>query len=368
MTTAIGSERETIKKLKADLMKAAKTLTGDEVRYLVDLYYQIQDFRLRAQSEKRATSLAKCHVCSVQAVFKKNKKTGAITLAEHDRPKTEDEVEAVTCTGSGQPIPPENMIREPNELVTWAFEEFETVEELIKKAMDVWTDNDVVGAWSKSIIGIGPVIAAGFLAHIDPTRSPTVGNLWSFAGLNPEQVWAKGQKRPWNARLKVLAWKLGESFAKFRSHEEDVYGKIFEKRWELEKERNASGMFKDQAVASLEKKTYDKKTEAHKAYAKGELPKARIYLRAKRKAVKIFLSHWLVVATWVKLQKLPPQPYSLTHLCACTHSATLHKPKCTSAGCGCTTYTGGHVHVIPVPNTELVPGLSDALQRAGRTA
>lgn len=337
-----SGEKETIKRLKADLMKAASTLSTDEVRYLVDLYYQIQNFRLQAQSQKRATSLAKCHVCELQVVFKKNKKTSELSLAEHDRPKKAGEEEPITCDGTDKPPHPENVIKEPNELVSWAFDEFETVEDLIKRAMDVWTGNDVVGRWSKSIVGIGPVIAAGFLAQIDPSRCMTVGNLWSFAGLNPAKKWEKGKKRPWNARLKVLCWKASSSFVKQRRTDGDVYGQIFEGRWELEKVRNAEHKFEDQAKHSLETKTYAKTTEAYKAYVKGELPPARILLRAQRKAVKIFLSHWLVVAKWAKQGLLPPQPYSIEIL--------------------------KHGHVIPVPNPELVPGLVEALRKGGRTA
>lgn len=361
------AEKETIKRLKADLVKAASTLATDEARYLVDLYYQIQDFRLRAESEKRATSLAKCRVCEHQVVFKKNKKTGELTLAEHtpkqkiEKAKPPRDVEAEAeeaareeaeaeigrpevppCAGSGVHPEPEDVIREPNELVSWAFEEFETVENLIKKALDVWTDNDVIGQWSKSLVGIGPVIAAGLLAHIDPKLSATVGNLWSFAGLNPNQKWEKGQKRPWNARLRVIAWKASTSFMKQRKREGCIYGQIFETRWALEKERNARGVFADQAKAALEEKTFGKKTEAYKAYAKGKLPLARILLRAQRVASKIFLSHWLVVAKWAKEGVLPPAPYSIEIL--------------------------KHGHVIPVPNTELVPGLVEALRKAGRTA
>ena len=36
---------EPIRKLRSDLKQAAKTMSAEEARYLVDLYYQIQDFR-----------------------------------------------------------------------------------------------------------------------------------------------------------------------------------------------------------------------------------------------------------------------------------------------------------------------------------
>ena len=53
------------------------------------------------------------------------------------------------------------------------------------------------------------------LAHVNPEKTTTAGKLWAFAGLNPEVKWEAGQKRPWNARLKMLlVYKAGESFIK----------------------------------------------------------------------------------------------------------------------------------------------------------
>ena len=46
-----------------------------------------------------------------------------------------------------------------------------------------------VGDWMTAQVGIGPVISAGCLAHIDMDQCPTAGHIWSFAGLNPERKW-----------------------------------------------------------------------------------------------------------------------------------------------------------------------------------
>ena len=85
----------------------------------------------------------------------------------------------------------------------------------IKRALEKYVDNHPVGSWLTSIHGIGPVIAAGLLAHIDIARAPTVGHIWRFAGLDPTTKWEKKTRRPWNAALKVLTWKAGESFVMF---------------------------------------------------------------------------------------------------------------------------------------------------------
>jgi transposase len=72
-----------------------------------------------------------------------------------------------------------------------------TVEREIRKALDLYSDEHVPGVWAKSIIGIGPVIAAGLLAHIEIERAPTVGHIWAFAGLDPTRKWGrKGRNGP----------------------------------------------------------------------------------------------------------------------------------------------------------------------------
>jgi hypothetical protein len=106
----------------------------------------------------------------------------------------------------------------------------------------------VLGQWCRSICGIGPVITAGLLAHID-NQAPTAGHIWNFAGLNPNVTWGKGQKRPWNAKQKVLAWKIGESFLKTSGRDKDVYGHVLMERKALETEKNERGDHKDQALA-----------------------------------------------------------------------------------------------------------------------
>ena len=44
--------------------------------------------------------------------------------------------------------------------------------------------------------------------HIDINKCPYAGNIFSFAGLNPKRKWEKGERRPWNADLKKIIWKI----------------------------------------------------------------------------------------------------------------------------------------------------------------
>jgi hypothetical protein len=134
------------------------------------------------------------------------------------------------------------MAAEPHTLIGWLAGQNEIMEGQIKRALDTYTDNArPVGTWLKSIYGIGPVIAAGLLAHIDIKRAPTVGHIWAFAGLDPSKKWKKSQKRRWNAGLKTLCCKAGQSFMKFHKQAQCVYGAVYVERKAYEIDRNERG-------------------------------------------------------------------------------------------------------------------------------
>jgi hypothetical protein len=240
----------------------AAGLTADEARWLVDQYYSVQDFRIQATGQERAVAQA---------------------------------ADAASA-----------------ELVHWLGGSMKTVEREIQKALDRYSDEHVPGRWMKSITGIGPVLSAGFLAHLDIERAPTVGHFWSFAGLNPEVRWEKGQKRPWNAKLKVLCWKLGDSFVKFQNHERDVYGQVYVARKTQEVTRNERGDFAEQAARSLTERSIRDK-DLKKTYESGKLPAGRLDLRARRYAVKLFLAHLHHVMFEDRYGEAPPKPYVLSH-------------------------------------------------------
>lgn len=246
-------------RLNRDLRQAAKTLTPDEARYLVDSYYTIQEYRKSTGNQVRA-------------------------LSESE---------------------------EPSGVLEWFFTQHRELEANIKKVLDIYIEQHPIGKWLKSITGIGPVIAAGLLAHIDINKAPTVGHIWSYAGLNPNQKWEKGKKRPWNAKLKTLCWKIGESFVKTQNRDSDIYGHIYVKRKQIEVERNEAGLFAEQAAQILKTKKIGKDTEAYKWYSQGMLPPAHIHARAKRYAVKLFLSHLHEFWYEHEFNEKPPLPYPI---------------------------------------------------------
>jgi hypothetical protein len=313
----IATALEPLKRLTKDLLKAAATLSVDEARFLVDAYYILQRNRITANNQVR-------------------------TLEENEEPHT---------------------------VLEWLGVQNQMLEAQVKRSLDQWSGNRPVGVWAKSICGIGPVIAAGLLAHIDINpwtcmvqnddikpcseakphpnggycgRKPieTVGHIWAFAGLDPTQKWDKGEKRPFNASLKSLTtFKLGESFVKVQNKEDDIYGHVFIHRKHQEAENNEQGAFKE--LAALRLPTVHKNTDAHKWYSQGKLPPAHIHARARRYAVKLFLAHYHAVAYFDHYKRMPPFPYAFSHL-------------------------KDHVDFIAPPHVDLIDGMAAAVKQYER--
>lgn len=347
-------ELDPVSRLTRDLKTASKVLSADEARFLVDAYYNMQRNRIRSGNQERALG------------------------------------------ASG----------EPHAVISWLTTQFDALELGVKSALDAYSAAHPVGEWMRAQSGIGPVIAAGLLAHINIRKAPTAGHIYSFAGLDPKQSWigTEGAKklldeidptkkmpteelltkaalhahrkpenvrnlilsarddgedepeegeeveekkitraeiaavlarRPWNAGLKTLCWKIGESFTKVSGSETAIYGRLYREHKERENMRNQAGDLATQAAESLAKRRFGADTQARKHYEAGHLPPARIHLRAQRWAVKIFLSHMHTVWFWTEFGRLPPLPYAMAHL--------------------------GHAHMIPVPQADIVPGLAEAL-------
>ena len=271
---------EALNKLTRDMAKAASTLNRDEARYLVDTYYQIQDLRIATKNQCKSID---------NRYF------------------------------NGKPI-------EPHETLEFFSDNFEIIEKNIKRSLKKYVESQPIGEWLLSICGIGEVLAAGLIANIDISKVQTAGQIQSFAGLNPNAVWNKGEKRPFNARLKTLCWKIGESFVKVSNNEKDVYGKLYKIRKEYETKKNDLLEYSDQADELAKK--FKKSTESYKYYSNHMLPPAHIHSRAKRYAVKIFLSH--LFSVWYELEnhEKPPKPYAIAIL--------------------------NHAHEIPIPNYDLI--------------
>ena len=369
-----SSQWELLDRLDRDLRSAAEYLGPEEARFLVDMYYQMQDVRIRFRNQQRQTEA-------------------------HS---------------------------EPNRVITWGLENIRRAENDIKRALGSFAEAYSVGRWCLSNHGIGPVISAGLLAHLDIRNTPTVGKWWRFAGLDPsrswhgkedakqmlgqgelhsgvkkltlakaqelaalcnvnhvrlQQIWADGfakskkygalekylAARPWNAELKSLcAFKMGECFVKFQNAEACDYGHLFQARKALEVERNMQGAFSDQAAKILSKEnrradayatkwmqgcwtaehmaevltlgqaqrlTYLNKKVGEPGSGVAMLAPAHIHARARRYAVKIFMSHLHHVMYVDYNGEAPPKPFIIENS------------------------DGVHTHTIPIPHFPLANDL-----------
>ena len=294
-------EETGILRLSHDLKIASETFESHEARFLVDTYYEIQEYRKSSKNQLDA-------------------------LSKSD---------------------------EPHETLGFFHNQFMALETDISKALDVYSDKEPMGRWARQVVGIGPVISAGLIAHIDINKAPTAGAIWRFAGLDPSVVWGKGEKRPYNAKLKVLMWKIGDSFVKLSNHDQAFYGHMYKDRKEFEvirdnyvQEVDGPGWYaievptltKDKKGNYLTKEVNNqpveingkwfvggnakaaaetlntkniKKPETLAIYRSGHLPAGRLDLRARRVAVKMFISHWHEEA-YFQMGKKPPVPYALT--------------------------------------------------------
>lgn len=276
---------EQILKLSRDLASASTSLSRDEARFLVDAYYIIQNDRMRSANQIRAFET------------------------------------------SG----------EPHALLSWFADQNELLEGQIKKALDKFSISRPIGKWLRAQFGIGPVIAAGLIAHIDIAKAPTAGHIWRFAGLDPTMKWEKGKKRPWNGELKTLCWKIGQSFMKMSYSEDCYYGRLYRERKEKEIARNESGGNAETARLILNTRKVQSK-EMIETLQAGKLSAAHIDARARRYVVKLFLSHLQLVWWFIEYGELPPKPYIIDR---------------------------GHAHIIKPQMLEVIPKLEEELRIKG---
>lgn len=291
-------------KLTKDLKKAAATLTDNEARFLVDSYYQMQRMRITISAQIRSIDQAPEREL-------KEKFNNAVTAFAAAMGVKDKEARAILMeNGTYESIVASISAKEPHETLGFFLNNYEYMEQDLKKALEQYVKAQPIGRWMTSIMGIGPVIAAGLIAYIDIRQAPTAGHIWSYAGLNPDSIWEKGQKRPFNADLKKLCWKIGESFIKTQNRDGDIYGHIFAERKVLEIENNEAGLYADKAAEKLEK--FDIQEPITLAiYQNGKLPPGHIHARARRYAVKMFLSHLQQVWWEMETGEKPPKPFTI---------------------------------------------------------
>jgi hypothetical protein len=251
-------DQEALVKLSKDMKKAASTMTRNQARYLLSLYLTMQDTR-KASDQK------------------------ILKMEERDK-------------GEGHSV------------LDWASDNALALEKQILGALQAYAESQPMGQWAMAVDGIGPVVAAGLLAHVDVEKCPTVGHVWAFMGYDPTKKWEKGQKRPHNAALKQIGYYAGESFVKCVK---SPYRKVYDDRKAYERAKNERGEYADVAAAVVKARP----THAQaKTYKEGKLPDGHIHSRCKRYAVKQFIADWWMEAYKQHTGKTPPLPYPIAIL------------------------------------------------------
>lgn len=312
------------KEIKTSILEVGN-VGRQEIKTLVDLFYQMQDIRKALREQIRSI--------------------------EHDA----DEGSSINV-----------MILE------WNLKNIGIIENGIKKCLELVCQSDPVGRWLLSIVGMGPILSAGLLAYLDVTGKNYASNFISYAGLNDNNrpwlgaeksknlvnevvgtaktitddmvveiaakskwsydylrdnaynqekgKWSKTDlikacsKIPYNKKLKTLLYKCGSSWQWCCNKPNSLYGQLFNQRRVYETIKNENGDYAAEAAKQLACKNFSKTTEAYKQYSQGKLPKAHITMRAMRWTEKIFLSHLFEEMYRVKYDKVPARYYALEHV------------------------------------------------------
>jgi len=223
----------------------------------------------------------------------------------------------------------ENPEQAVTALLQWTADSNALIEKSVLAALGKFAEASAVGRWMLAQHGVGPVIAAGLLAHIDIEQAPTVGHVWRFAGLDPTRKWEKGSKRPYNAALKQLTYHIGECFKRSSGSADSIYGRLYQQRKAYVVAKNERG---DNAERAKTFRTNSKEVRA--VLATGKLPAGNLDRQAANYAAKIFLSHVHAIMYFDRYGKPPAKPFAIAIM--------------------------GHAHEIEIPMADMFPGFGDA--------
>ena len=347
-------ERITITRLSRDAKRAMATLGIAEARWLVDTYYQLQDNRIRANNQVREAGDAGEPHAALE------------WLADQFKAMEYDIKTGLGNYAMAQPVGP------------WLDSIYgigPVISAGLLANLDIKRAPTAGHFWR--ICGLDPSSkwisasdAAAIVAKYKSPRSALTGEITMLqlamiagdANRRPETLLVDGKipprdklaKKlsipPWNHGLKRLCFLIGESFVKFQNQPDCFYGKIFA-QWKADEwAANLAG--KNAEQAGRDSQRYGKTTVAYKfmsgAYSPSQIRTfleagesipvglkpaeyggikmfcpLHIHQRARRKVVKLFLSH--LHAVWYRLEygTEPPVIYAVEHM---GHRHTIEPP------------------------------------------
>lgn len=146
-----------------------------------------------------------------------------------------------------------------------------------------------MATWLVNIKGIGAILAGGIVAYFDVAKTKHISSMWKYAGLSVENGKAirrkRGKKLEYSPRVKVLMWKVADSFIKQRT---PFYRDIYDNAKESENLKLGNPIENPKNCPHY--------AECMKRLKKAKIPacKMHIHLRAIRKMIKYFLGdYWL---------------------------------------------------------------------------
>lgn len=376
---------ESVEKMSRDTRKAARTLGRDEARYLVANYYTMQDQRIASNNQlKGLTKAGKphetiAHLTKQSELLEKMTKDSLESWVSGQGRAAEWCLEqkgigGILAAGLFAHI---DIHHAPTAGHIWSFAGLNPGAvwlggDAARKVVDALIDNTVMTPEQlvevAKRMGACPKWLAGRVFRV--VTEPGVPQFRDFQVLEDlDYVKIKLQgikfkkkaiveavsRRPWNADLKTLAWKIGESIVKVSGREDAYYGAVFAARKRYEIGRNVAGEHVQTAMDILKAKRFKDKTAARLWYggyltptdfiefyeapleeresfakkrAKAEptgtpmLPPGHVLARARRATVKFFLSHLQYVLYKEEFKQEPPAPYVIAH----KGHAHFHKP------------------------------------------
>ncbi|MEM5855669.1 MAG: hypothetical protein QW472_05145 [Candidatus Aenigmatarchaeota archaeon] len=199
-----------------------------------------------------------------------------------DASQKELETQFVDASHGGFETQVKNAIFSEIENLIWFHNKLYETEKELQKRLDVWSKNHKLRKeFLNYVRGIGGVLASGIIAWLDEVilKAEHPSSLWKYCGLYPGSERKRGEKLPYNLRLKSFCWKIGQSFIKFKCFGRKLYDR-----------------FKEEAK------------QKHPDWNK-----MHIHNHARRKVVKVFLA--CLWKKWREMNNLPtPEPYAIAHL------------------------------------------------------
>lgn len=244
------------------------------------------------------------------------------------------------------------------------------VKNQILNILEIYADQFLPSRWAKSLPNVGLRTAAALAVYVNINKCKNVSSLWRYAGMDPyshfinkkkalamiedakaefpgaepdDEVivrylakrchrsyisylyacYGKDNTLGWNnlyRGIRKITWNPDFRLSMFRfglvcrtnSGDPDfIYGQLYRKRKAYEIEMNEAGMYHELAEEHIRDRDYKKGTVPYSYYSNGMLCPGHLESRARRWAVKIFLTHYHQVAYYEKHGVLPKRPYIL---------------------------------------------------------